>query len=267
MRSINSRPHVAVPILTILAACASAAAQSTPPASPPAPGARPPAGEAEAMVPGGASSPTSSLMADTAGVETADGRAVAPHALRNWSLFAVATPEPRTIQAHDLVQIIVRETSRAKSKHELDAEKSWSLDGSIDSFPAFMLPDLLELQLRNSDPDNFPIDLGVNFDKEFEGEGEYKREDDLTARLTAEVIEVQPNGNLVLEARTSIRNDEELLTIKVTGICRQDDVTALNTILSNQIHDLRIDKTHTGELKKANEKGIIAKVLDAIFAF
>ena len=258
MRRQHIRPHITVGLMTALAAGAPAAAQSTRPAT-----------TVDAAPAGAGPSPSSSLMANTtASVQAADdGRAAAPHGLRDSSLFAVASPEPRTIQKHDLVQIIVRETSRAKSKHELDAEKSWSLDGSIDSFPAFMLPDLLEFQLRNSDPDNFPIDLGVNFDKEFEGEGEYKREDDLTARLTAEVIEVQPNGNLVLEARTSIRNDEEVLAIKVTGICRQDDVTVLNTILSNQIHDLRIDKTHTGELKKANEKGIIAKVLDAIFAF
>ena len=81
------------------------------------------------------------------------------------------------------------------------------------------------------------------------------------------MIEVLPNGNLVLEARTFIRNDEEELTINVTGTCRPQDITLANTILSNQIHDLRIEKNHEGELKKANEKGIIAKVLDAIFAY
>ncbi len=74
-------------------------------------------------------------------------------------------------------------------------------------------------------------------------------------------------GSLVLEVRSHIKTDEEESTIKVTGICRPEDVTAANTILSNQLHDLKIEKMHEGELKKANEKGIIAKVLDTIFAF
>lgn len=217
--------------------------------------------------PAGSGSPSASLMTNTAATIETDGEAGEGHELRRLSMFAVTPPEPRTFQKHDLVQIIVRETSRAESKHELDTDKKYNLDGSIDSFPSLQLSDILQLQLRASDPENFPIDVGVDFEKKFEGEGDYKREDDLTARLTAEVLEIQPNGNLVLEARTHIRNDKETMTIKVTGICRSDDVSPANTILSNQIHDLSVEKVHEGELKNANEKGIIAQVLDAIFAF
>ena len=107
----------------------------------------------------------------------------------------------------------------------------------------------------------------MDFNKDFEGEADYERRDDLTARLTAEVIEVLPNGHLVLEARTDIQTDDEVATMKVTGICRPDDVSLANTILSNQIHDLKIEKMHKGELRNATQKGIIAKVLDFIFAF
>lgn len=214
-----------------------------------------------------AATPTSSLMARSMDTSTPDVDREDSHSLRNLSLFAIAPIEPKAFLKHDLIQIIVRESSRAESSHELETRKRFSLDGSLDSFPAFMLADLLKLQLRAGDAENFPIDVGIDFEKRSRGEGEYEREDDLTARLTAEVIEVLPNGNLVLEARTHIVNDEEKLTIKTTGICRPEDVTLANTILSNQIHDLRIEKTHQGELKKANEKGIISRVLDAIFAF
>ena len=81
------------------------------------------------------------------------------------------------------------------------------------------------------------------------------------------MIEVLPNGNLVLESRTFIKTDAEEATIKVTGVCRAEDVTAANTVLSSQIHDLVVEKVHEGELKKANEKGLLAKFFDAIFAF
>ena len=55
--------------------------------------------------------------------------------------------------------------------------------------------------------------------------------------------------------------------MKVTGVCRPEDVSPANTVLSNQIHDLSIEKVNHGELKKASEKGIIAQVFDAIFAW
>ncbi len=188
------------------------------------------------------------------------------HALRSVSMFAVTVPKPRTFNKHDLIEIVVRETSRVEARHRLDAEKEYKLDGKITAWPNIQLLDLLELQLRAGRTTDLPK-LGVAFDKGFEGEGRYRREDDLTARLTAEVIEVLPNGHLVLEARTHIKTDEEEATLRVTGICRPQDVSPANTILSNQIHDLEVEKIHKGELKKANEKGIIAKFLDFIFAF
>ncbi len=188
------------------------------------------------------------------------------HSMRVVSMFAVTAPKPRTFNKHDLIEIVVRETSRVEARHRLDAEKEYKLTGGISAWPHIRLADLLELQLRAGRTTDLP-QVGVAFDKGFEGEGRYRREDDLTARLTAEVIEVLPNGHLVLEARTHIKTDEEEATLRVTGICRPEDVSPANTILSSQIHDLEVEKIHKGELKKANEKGVIAKVLDFIFAF
>ena len=85
--------------------------------------------------------------------------------------------------------------------------------------------------------------------------------------MAAEVIEILPNGNLVLEARTRIKTDEEEMFTQLTGICRPEDITAANTILSNQIFDLKVEKMHFGQVRDAANKGILARVLDAVFAF
>jgi flagellar L-ring protein FlgH len=206
--------------------------------------------------------PSSSLLATTPMILPSDPKED-PHALRAVSMFAVTPPKPRTYELHDLVQIIVRETSKAKSESELNTEKEYKLDGKVPSWTN--LGDLLDL-IRTTNGGQTPA-WQVEFDKQFDGSGDYERKDDLTARITAEVIEVLPNGNLVLEARTHIKTDDEAQTMKVTGICRPEDITAANTILSNQIHDLMIEKMHEGELRKSSEKGIISKVLDTIFAF
>ncbi len=189
-----------------------------------------------------------------------------PSALQSVSMFAVSPPKPHTFQQHDLVQIIVRETSQAKSTADLNAKKDASIDAKVPKWPNFNLADLVNFQLHGGSNTNNP-EAQVEATKDFKGQGDYQRKDDLTARLTAEVIEVLPNGNLVLEARTQIKTDEEIQSMKATGICRPDDITAANTILSNQIHDLCIEKMHEGELREASRKGIIAKILDTIFAF
>lgn len=210
--------------------------------------------------------PSGSLMARRVAQYEPGPRLGDQHGLRRLSLFAIAPPEPRTFQVHDLVQIVVRETSKASSKQKLDAEKDYNINAAIKAWPDIRLSDLADLQMFAGRTADLPkVDVGAS--KEFGGEGKYERSDDFTARITAEVVEILPNGNLVLEASTFIKTDQEEATLKVTGICRPEDVTNANTVLSNQIHDLRLVKEHKGELKKSSEKGIIAKVLDAIFAF
>lgn len=212
-----------------------------------------------------APSPTSSLvtkaLAKQPGAAQGQPTANAPA----LSLFAVEPPDLRQFAVHELVQIIVRETSTAKRSQSLNGKKEWTMDGKIAKWPDFRLSDLLEMQIKAGTA--AAPELDMEFNKEFKGKGDYNRKDDLTDRLTAEIIEIMPNGNLVLEARTSIKTDEEVSVMKVTGICRPEDVSPANSVLSNQIHDLTIEKNNSGELKQSSEKGLIAKVLEFVFAF
>ena len=44
-------------------------------------------------------------------------------------------------------------------------------------------------------------------------------------------------------------------------------MTIANTVLSTQMFDLRVAKTHEGEIRKAQKKGLFTKILDTIFNF
>jgi len=214
-----------------------------------------------------ASAPSASLMAITP-VQSAGNESdrATPHAFRDRSMFAITPEPPRTFRRHDLVQILVRESSRAKSSQEADASKRYRIDGRIAAWPDLNLSDLLDFRVMAGRTANLP-EVRVQASKDFSGDGEYKREDDFTTRLTAQVIEILPNGHLVLEARTHIRLDNETSTITLTGVCRPDDVTVANTILSSSIHDLRIEKSNTGELRRTTQKGLLSRLFDTVFAF
>lgn len=206
---------------------------------------------------------TSSLLVQT---QSGPDAFTEPHALRAVSMFAIAPAESRIFHEHDLIQIIVRESTDAKSTHETDTQKKVSFNGAVTQWPDLNLADVLQGMIHAGSTENLP-QVDLQFTKDFEGDGEYRRRDDFTARLTSEVLQVLPNGNLILESRTRMNQDNEEFTLKVTGICRPDDVTPANTILSSQLHDLAVEKVTTGMLKKANEKGLITQVLDLLFAF
>jgi len=185
-------------------------------------------------------------------------------ALQGISLIAVTPPPPKTYQKHDLIEIIINESSLQKHEQSLDTKKDYNTKAELSKFPS--LHDLLELQLRN--PENqSKANLEVSSNNKFKGTGQYERKDNFTARITATVLEVKPNGTLVLEARKSFTSNKEETALVMSGVCRAEDVTAQNTVQSSQLANLSLTVKNEGDVKDASKKGIIPQVLDTIFNF
>ena len=89
----------------------------------------------------------------------------------------------------------------------------------------------------------------------------------MTTRLTAKIIDIKPNGLLVVEARKHVQTDKETVSIVLTGTCRTEDVGTDNSILSTNLSDLRLIKNHEGEVKGATKKGLLTNLLEGFFAF
>lgn len=181
-----------------------------------------------------------------------------------YSLVAVRPPEPREFLAQDLITIIVRESTRVERDQTLETEKTHSLRAEIIELRA--LQQFIELR---GAPTKATVAADPLFDitGEFEGEGEYERNDDVTARVTARVLEVKPNGLLLLEARTTVQTDSEVQTITLSGYCRTEDVSASNTIQSSELYDLNLNVQHEGDIRKATEKGLIPRMFETLFNF
>jgi flagellar L-ring protein precursor FlgH len=183
--------------------------------------------------------------------------------LKDVSYFSVPEPEPRTIKKHDLVTIIVSEESEFSSKGTTDLKKSADFDAKIDAFVRFSLAKLaLNPTALSSNPE-----IKTEGTRDFKGDGSVNRSDSFTARITAEVLDVKPNNTLVLQARQHIKTDEEEQMMILSGICRVDDITPDNTVLSTQIFDKDLTKTHKGAVNDTTKRGWVPKLLDVVNPF
>ena len=75
---------------------------------------------------------------------------------------------------------------------------------------------------------------------------------------TAEVLDVKPNGTLVLQARKRIKTDDEEQVFVLSGTCRAEDITADNTILKTALTAVakaELDLANT--LVKAPSRGVV----------
>jgi flagellar L-ring protein precursor FlgH len=85
--------------------------------------------------------------------------------------------------------------------------------------------------------------------------------------LTAEVVDIRPNGNLVIEAHKKIRNNNEIWEQSLSGVIRPQDVLPNNTVLSDKVMELSIDKRETGQIRDSYKRGWFTRWLDTYKPF
>ncbi len=184
--------------------------------------------------------------------------------LKEVSFTYVPDPEPRTLKKHDLVTVIVREESAFKTKGTTETKRQSDIDAQLQEFIKLSLANM---EIQGGALGANPPSIKANATRNFKGEGTVDRSDSMTARIAAEVVDVKPNGTLVLQATKRIKTDDEEQQFILTGICRAADVSADNSILSSSLHDFTLEKKHTGAVRDATERGLIHKLLDLINPF
>src|SRR6202022_618043 len=76
-----------------------------------------------------------------------------------------------------------------------------------------------------------PIEMKTSGQRDFKGTATVQRNDTFTGRITAEVVDVKPNGTLVLQATETIKTDQEEQRVTLIGTCRVEDITSDNGVL------------------------------------
>jgi len=179
------------------------------------------------------------------------------------SFLTVPEPVPRTLKKHDLMTIVINEESEITSKGTNNMTRDSEFDAKVSNFVQVKPKSLTLLGLT---PTTTP-EVNLSGTRSFQGQGEVDRTDSFTARITAEVVDVKPNGTVIVQARKRIKTDEEEQQFILTGTCRAEDVTAANTILSSQMFDLELQKNHKGDVRNATKRGVLGKLLDVINPF
>ena len=184
--------------------------------------------------------------------------------LERMSSMAIRPPKPREFKVHGLVTIVVDESSRQQAEQSTKTDKSYNNSATLGSF---IDPwELLEMRLRSGDTANLKL-LELAAKNKFDGKGSFERNDRLQMKIQATIIDVKPNGVLVLEARKFVDKSGETQETILSGKCRMEDVTSSNTVFSSQLADLSLTTRHTGDIDRSGKKGLIPRVLETIFAF
>jgi flagellar L-ring protein precursor FlgH len=168
-------------------------------------------------------------------------------------------------QVGDLIVVNIVESSSASNSNSTQTSKSGSNNSSVTA--ALGLP--LNLGMNNflGTGGEFTPTIGTTTSEAFAGNGNKSKSDTVTATIAARVMEVLPSGNLIIEGNREIIVDQEKQIIKLTGIVRQKDISAENTVPSTAIADARISYSGKGMLSDSNKKGWLGTVLGWAWPF
>ncbi len=165
--------------------------------------------------------------------------------------------EHRELQINDIVTVLVDYRSSMISEGDAESRKTASINAVLADWLKFDGKDIFPAAQSRGNPR-----INGTLNSQYRTESEMELRDGLTFRIAAAVVDIRPNGNLVLEARREIRINEEVWLQSLTGVVRRQSIGPDLTVRSDEIAELRVDKQNRGFIHDAYTRGWLTRWYD-----
>jgi flagellar L-ring protein precursor FlgH len=181
-------------------------------------------------------------------------RAVAPAPVQisNGSLFQAASyrplyEAPRARQVGDIVTINITESLSAKQESTSAIEKKSGLNASVSALPFLKADQLAKLEST------------ATSNNKFDGKGSTESNNTFTGTITATVIEVLPNGHLIVSGEKQIGVNQNVDVLRFSGQIDPINIQPGNVVASSTIANVRVDQRGRGAQNAAQGIGWLAR--------
>ena len=171
-------------------------------------------------------------------------------------------PPIRTYNKKDIVTIRVDELTRLQAQGNSQVRKTTLYEAALTDWVK-----LSDFRLRPDPQDNGEPTVGTESTNNYRAQSSVSSNESLAFNIAATVVDIRPNGLLVLEARKQIWVNDNLWETSLTGICRSQDIAPDNVVLSKDLIDLEIRKDDQGHLRDGYKRGWFQRWFDRVQPF
>src|SRR6186997_592921 len=105
--------------------------------------------------------------------------------------------EQRELQLNDIITVLVDYRSALQSDGDANSKKTASFNAVLSDWLKFDGKNIIPAPQNNGDPR-----ITGALTSQYKTQADIKQQDALTFKIAASVVDIRPNGNLVIEART-----------------------------------------------------------------
>ena len=178
----------------------------------------------------------------------------------NGSIYQVGYSRPlfedrRARFVGDTITVKITESTSASAKSNSKLDKSNSSKASVNALNGLPGKGLLGLNLDASSSNAFS------------GKGEAANNNVFTGNLTVTVIDVMPNGNLLVSGEKQLAIGHEQEFVRISGVINPSFVDAFNTVDSSKVADARIEYKSAGQISEGQIMGWLARFFLNVMPF
>lgn len=190
---------------------------------------------------------------DGAYVERVNNGAIYQPGMAAASLF---TSERRARQVGDSLKVAISESLSAaqKSRTDTSRDNKLAVKGPGGSSSVGIIDRLLKADATASGSDAY------------KGSGDTEASGSLSGQMAVSVINVLPNGHLVVAGERSIAMNGGLQTLRFSGVVNPQDIRTGNQVASADVVNARMELAGQGEVSEAARRSWLQRVLTSSLA-
>lgn len=187
--------------------------------------------------------------------------------LANGSIYQDASVRPlfedrRARYVGDILTVRITENNKASAESASNASRAGKTSAGISGLDAYPFSNVKSLKKLNG------LNLSAESGNTFAGGGDVENNNAFTGSITVTVIDVYPNGNLLVsgEKQVSIGHQQEF--IRLSGVVNPRDILSeTSSVDSSRIADARIEYKATGYISEAQLMGWLARFFLSVLPF
>jgi len=155
----------------------------------------------------------------------------------------------------DTMTIVISETTSASTNSNTNVSRATSTSASV--------PTVSGLPGKSLQG----IALSAESATSLEGKGDAAAKNVFTGNIAVTVIDVLPNGNLLVSGEKQVAIGHGTEYIRLSGVVNPYFITTANTISSANVADARIEYKETGAISEAQVMGWLARFFMTVLPF